>query len=127
MSIVSPKAVQDYGEDFGRHPVGSGPFRLKEWVSGQRIVLERNESYWGTHAKPFQVIYAPVKEAATRASMLETAQADIIENILPADAKRLSSNQDMQIIKLEALEVSQIRFNMLDEKFKDVRVRQALN
>src|SRR5262249_43740935 len=43
--IVSPTAVQKYGDDFGRNPVGTGPWKFKEWVSGERITLEPNADY----------------------------------------------------------------------------------
>src|SRR5438067_1686980 len=47
--IVSPTAVRALGPDeFGRKPVGSGPFSLQEWVPGDRFVLRRNPDYaWG--------------------------------------------------------------------------------
>ena len=47
-SIVCPKAAKELGLDkFGLQPVGTGPFKFKEWRKGEEIVLTRNESYWG--------------------------------------------------------------------------------
>jgi len=44
---VSPAAFQKLGADqFGRNPVGTGPYKFKEWRRGDRILLERNDSYW---------------------------------------------------------------------------------
>lgn len=43
--IVSPAGVQKFGDNFGKNPVGSGPFKLKQWNSGQEIVLERFADY----------------------------------------------------------------------------------
>ena len=45
-SIVAKEAVEKYGNDFRRHPCGSGPFRLKYWDEGQAMVLEKNNHYW---------------------------------------------------------------------------------
>src|SRR5262249_53900843 len=45
LGVASPTAIQKYGDDFGHHPVGSGPFMFKEWVPGTKIVLERNPNY----------------------------------------------------------------------------------
>src|SRR5207248_11401502 len=42
--ILSPAAVEKYGDDYGKHPVGTGPFMFKEWVPGDRIVLVKNPS-----------------------------------------------------------------------------------
>jgi peptide/nickel transport system substrate-binding protein len=127
MSIVSPKAVREFGDDFGRRPVGSGPFVLKEWVSGQRVVVVRNERYWGTPAKPQQVIFLPVPEGGTRVAMLETGQADIAVHLPPSEMKRLRAHPQIQPLEADALEAGMVKMNLLDERFKDVRVRQAMN
>ncbi len=44
--IVPEEAVRTYGEDFFRHPVGTGPFRLQEWTPDVRLVLRRHEHYF---------------------------------------------------------------------------------
>lgn len=49
--IVSPAAVIKYGKDFPSHPVGTGPFILKFWQKGKRLVLAKNPLYW--REKPF--------------------------------------------------------------------------
>ena len=43
--IISPAAVQKYGKDFGRNPVGTGPFKFETWIAGSSIVLARNADY----------------------------------------------------------------------------------
>ncbi len=45
-SIVAKEAVEKYGTDFRRHPVGSGPFRFVDWEEGQALVLKRNDHYF---------------------------------------------------------------------------------
>ena len=45
-SIVSPTAVRKYGQDYALTPVGTGPFKYASWDRGQRVVLEKNPSYW---------------------------------------------------------------------------------
>ena len=44
--IVSPAAVAQYGEDFTRNPVGTGPFKFVEWKTNDQIVIERFDDYW---------------------------------------------------------------------------------
>ncbi|RNB97019.1 hypothetical protein EDM60_05850 [Brevibacillus parabrevis] len=46
-SIISPKAIEQYGKDLSKHPVGTGPFVFEAWTPGQEIVLARNDNYWG--------------------------------------------------------------------------------
>lgn len=45
-SIVPEEAVQKYGNDFRRHPVGTGPFRFVAWEEGQALVMKKNENYF---------------------------------------------------------------------------------
>jgi len=45
-NIVAPEAVEQFGEDFRSHPVGTGPFKLAWWVEDVACVLHRNEVYW---------------------------------------------------------------------------------
>ena len=45
-SIVPKEAVDEYGSDFGKHPVGTGAFKLDEWTIGQRLVFAKNEDFW---------------------------------------------------------------------------------
>lgn len=44
--IVSPAAVKKWGEDFGKHPVGAGPFVLERLAPGEETILEANPNYW---------------------------------------------------------------------------------
>ena len=44
--VVPKEEVEKYGADFGKHPVGTGAYKLTEWTLGQRLVFERNADYW---------------------------------------------------------------------------------
>ena len=48
-SIVPSEAIEYFGSDFQRNPVGSGPFQFKKWLANQGLFLERNDSYYGWH------------------------------------------------------------------------------
>ncbi|MCJ7594031.1 MAG: ABC transporter substrate-binding protein, partial [Desulfobacterales bacterium] len=74
VSPISPAAIDKYGEDVRQHPVGAGPYVLKEWVKGDRIVMVRNENYWGEKPTVAQITWKIVPEAATREAMLRTGQ-----------------------------------------------------
>lgn len=89
MFPVSPKAVQQWGDDFGRHPVGTGPFRFVEWVQNDRIVLERNPDYnWAPPvfknsgpANFDRITFKYVADASTRIGLLESGEANVVEGI----------------------------------------------
>ncbi|HWY99202.1 MAG TPA: ABC transporter substrate-binding protein, partial [Bacteroidia bacterium] len=50
-SVVPVEAIDKYGQDFGEHPIGTGPFRLKRWDRGNKLVLTRNENYFEKDAQ----------------------------------------------------------------------------
>jgi peptide/nickel transport system substrate-binding protein len=127
-SIVSPKAVQEAGDQFGRkQPVGSGPFVFVEWSAANQFVMKRNDTYWGGPPSLDRVIFKFTTEPGTRVAMLETGQADIAESLPPSEMARLSTNKQIEVITKASIRGRDIRINVLDEKFKDVRVRQAMN
>lgn len=45
-SVVPHEAVDFYGDDFARHPVGTGPFEFKKWQEGVKLVLVKNNDYF---------------------------------------------------------------------------------
>ncbi len=56
--IVSPAALKKLGQDFGRQPVGTGPYKFAEWVGGSQIRFVRNELYWRDGADGKRLPYA---------------------------------------------------------------------
>ncbi|MFH2130302.1 MAG: ABC transporter substrate-binding protein, partial [bacterium] len=66
-SAMSLKATTPWDADkLRKHHVGAGPYKLTEWVRGERIVLERNEGYWGERPTVDKIIYMIIPESATR-------------------------------------------------------------
>lgn len=74
--IVSPAAVEASGADFGRAPVGTGPFKFAEWRSNEAVVIEKNPDYHGEMAGTDAVVFRPITDANTRvAEMLSGGDA----------------------------------------------------
>jgi ABC-type transport system substrate-binding protein len=94
---ISPAAIAKYGEDVRQHPVGAGPYILKEWVKGDRIVLVRNENYWGKKPTVEQLTFKIVPEASTREAMLRTGQIDVCYKPLPSDVAALKADPNITL------------------------------
>ena len=56
-SVVPREAVEKFGKDFARHPVGTGPFQMKMWEEGVKLVLRRNPFYFEYDEKGQQLPY----------------------------------------------------------------------
>jgi peptide/nickel transport system substrate-binding protein len=96
----SPKAIQELGAEFGTKPVGTGPFKFKEWVSKDHLTLERNPDYnWASavylHQGPAYldaIIFKFVLEGATRTGTLQSGETQLIESIEPSDIELIESD-----------------------------------
>src|SRR5207237_1308055 len=82
-SIVSPTAVRKLGADYPSQPVGTGPFKFVSWERGQRVVLEKNPTYWRYPVKVERVVYRPIVEDQARLTELLTGGLDIVVGTPP--------------------------------------------
>lgn len=126
-SILNEKAVLEGGDDYGQYPVGTGPFKLDNWVTGDRVELVRNDNYWGENAKVARVIIRNIPENTNRAIELETGGAHIAFGIAPIDISRIEGNTDLRMIRSPNFSTTYVGFNAAKAPFDDVRVRQAIN
>jgi ABC-type transport system substrate-binding protein len=125
--IESPDAFKKYGKDIARNPVGAGPFRLVEWTPDVRVVIARNDDYFGDKTYLDQVIFRPVPEAGARAIALESGDVQLADAISPEDMPRLRSNPNLTLDTVTTVGQLTVGMNNTKKPFNDVRVRQALN
>ncbi len=84
--MVSPKAAQAGGANFGTKPVCSGPFKFVERVAQDRMVFERYANYWNKAAIHFdKVTYTPIIDPTARLANLRAGQLDFIERVAASD------------------------------------------
>ena len=84
--IVAPKAAEAAGKNFGLRPVCTGPFKFKERVAQDRIVLDRYDGYWNAKSIHFdRVIYQPITDTAVTVANLHTGNIALAEHVLPTD------------------------------------------
>ena len=111
--IVSPKAAEAAGKDFGLHPVCAGPFSFKERIPQDRIVLERFPGYWNKDAiKLERVVYQPIPDSSIRLANLQAGSVDLVEYILPTDVDAVRRNPRLRIAITDYLGYQGITFNV---------------
>jgi ABC-type transport system substrate-binding protein len=130
-SVVPKEEVEKSGADFGKHPVGSGTFKLAEWTLGQRIVLERNKDYFKS-GLPYldKIVFEVGQEPLVALLRMQRGEVDIPGDGIPP-AKFLEVMQDPankgRIVQKSQLETSYLSMNVNIKPFNDVRVRKAVN
>ena len=131
--MVSPKAASASGDKFGAKPVCSGPFRFVERVAQDRIVVERNPTYWDKGAIHFdRIVYLPIADQTVLLANLRSGQLDFIQTLAPADAPQLKSDARFKITRFPGLGYTGITINVGKSDFakknplgRDPRVREA--
>lgn len=126
-SMLNEKAVNESGDDYGQHPVGTGPFKFDNWQSGDKITLERFDDYFQGAAAVKTIEFKNIPEGTTRTVGLETGEIDISYDVEPNDKKIVEGNEKLKLIEGPSLSSQYLGYNMNKEPFKDIRVRQAIN
>ena len=122
-SIMNKKALEENENNI----IGSGMFKLKEWVAGDRIVLERNEYFKEANSNVKEIIIKFIPEANSRMIMLETGEVDIAEALLPLDFQKISREDDkFTTVEMQSSSNMFIGFDLRDKHLADKRVRQAI-
>jgi peptide/nickel transport system substrate-binding protein len=125
-SYVVPKAyMEKVGVDgFRDKPVGSGPYRLVEYQLNARIVLERNERYWGRKPALRRVTFDIVKDPSARVAAVQSGQLDLTVNIPVRDVARLEREAGLaaEIAPITRVILLQVRNDL---GFADANVRLA--
>ena len=131
--MVSPKAAQAGGANFGTKPVCSGPFRMVERVAQDRIVFERYANYWNKAAIHMdKIIFTPVPDSTVRLANLRAGQFDFIERVNPSDMEGLKKDSKLKVARITEIGYQGITINVgksdqaqKNPLGKDARVREA--
>src|SRR5262245_41454319 len=126
--IVSPAAVQKLGQDFGQHPVGTGPFRFVEWVRDAQVTLERFPDYWDK-GKPYldRVVYRVVPDPTVRLTMVRTGELDIATDVDAKDIPNLRNEAALRVSEMKpAARWTALQWRVDEPPFNNKALRQAI-
>lgn len=128
IGIVPPRYVQEKGdEEFGRTPIGTGPYKLDRWVRGERVALSANEGYWGGRPSAPRVVWRYIPENATRVAALGAGEVHIAATLPYREVAGMRS-RGLTVTPVNTLRTMFVQFNLLkDRPVRNKKVRQALN
>ena len=126
-SIASPKALEEFKADEGtideetgfkpsgtfgtEHPIGTGPFKFESWTRGDRLVLVRNDDYWGDKAKLDKLIIRPIADNAARLQALQNDEIQGYDLVEPQDVPTIEGEENLKVIERPAFNVAYVTIN----------------
>ncbi len=94
--LVPKKYIESVGpEEFAKKPIGTGPYKLVDYQMNSRIVLERNDAYFGTKPKIKRVTIDIIKDPSARTAAIQSGQVDLTVNIPVREAERLGKTEGL--------------------------------
>jgi peptide/nickel transport system substrate-binding protein len=128
IAIISQRAFKEMGpEAFGRKPVGSGPYRVVNWIKDDRIELQAFDDWWGGAPAVKSVYLRVVPNEASRSAALLSGEVDIVPNLPPALVQTLGSRPGIKIKTGDGYKVVFLGFNPADRAVADLKMRQAID
>jgi peptide/nickel transport system substrate-binding protein len=118
----APKFEGTYGL---QHPTGTGPFKFESFTPKDKLVMVRNEDYWGEKAKLDRVIFKAIADGNARRQALETGEIQGYDFVEPADISALK-DKGFQILERPAFNVGYVGFNIAKPPLDNLKIRQAI-
>jgi peptide/nickel transport system substrate-binding protein len=104
-----------------REPIGTGPYAIADWEYGQKLVLARNDHYWGAKPAFARAEYQWRSEGSVRAAMIAGDETDIATGLGPEDGAGALG------VPFQNNETTALRMQATEAPLNDMRVRQAIN
>jgi peptide/nickel transport system substrate-binding protein len=129
------KFAEHFNQSYSRNPLGSGPYKFKDWSTGQEVVLERDANYWGNGKEGIDQVYLDVRkfrvinnmDAALvnlKAGNLDTMGLQPLQHLRQTSGGRFEKDYEKYIYSTPSY--TYIGWNNAHPIFQDMRVRQAM-
>jgi len=142
-TFASPAALEEYGADEGEvdadgifhptgtygteHPAGTGPYKFESWTPGDRLVMVKNEDYWGDFPGNVEtLIFRPISDPAARLQALQSGEIQGYDLADPQDYPTIEGDENLQLLPRPAFNVGYVGFTQTVEPLDDIAVRQAI-
>lgn len=130
-SVIPKEWVAKWGKQVGRHPLGTGPFMLDHWTTGQEMVLKRNPNYYNADHVWLDAVMVEFSISPSTALLrLQRGDIDVLgDGIDPADFQRVLADPTWkgQVVQEPSIEFDYLFMNTQIKPFDNVKVRQAIS
>lgn len=127
-AIVSPTALRKYKKDFGRHPVGSGPFMFAKWKEKELVLLKANPNYWSAKPKLATLIFRAIPDSNARMMEFVSKRIQVMDNPNPSDIGAITSKMGPSVVMAQqaGFNLAYLAINNDKPQFKNQKVRLAI-
>jgi peptide/nickel transport system substrate-binding protein len=108
------------------HPTGTGPFKFNSWTVGQRVVLDRNNAYWGKRSSIARIIVRPISNNTARLQALQSGEINGYDLVAPQDMPTIRSNSRLRLIDRPPFNVAYVTINQAKPPMNNILVRRAV-
>lgn len=124
--MMSKKAAEKLGDKIKTHPIGTGAFVFKEHLPQERLVLERNKSYFRGMPKLEQIVFRFLPDSSSRVLAFKAGELDIID--LAPEQRAIDQAEGPGIVThgIGPLTVHKLHMVRTKKPLNDIRVRQAI-
>jgi dipeptide transport system substrate-binding protein len=113
--------------DLNQKPVGTGPFKFVGYKKDSVIRYAKNTAYWGEQAKIDNLVFSITTDASVRFQKMKAGECHVMPYPNPADVAEIRKADGINMMQQAGLNVGYLAYNTEKDKFKDSRVRRALN
>jgi len=124
--IIPKEEAEGWGEDFGSHLVGTGPFALQSFELDQQAVLVRNDKYWTATPYLDGVTFKPVSDGNQAVNALRTGEVNLATSLSGEAVKIAREDPTVELMEMPGLHVAYIYFNQVNGPTADIKVREAI-
>ncbi|MCD6309272.1 MAG: hypothetical protein J7M18_01055 [Candidatus Eremiobacteraeota bacterium] len=125
--IISPNSARETGPDIYKNPVGTGPFRFREWRRGQRVIIQANSDYWEGRPELDQIIFNAVSGGIARRQLLEREKVQVALGLRMEDVRIMKKQALFPIRRMPRPNFMFLAMNCSRYPFNRLPVRLALN
>jgi len=125
--VIPAAAIEKFGLDLLRNPIGTGPYKFVKWDAGSEIDLEKNTSYW-QEGMPYydKIVFKIVPEGTTRVTALKNGDVNMLTNVPPDQVDIVKGFADVEWHEVVGYTINYIAMRVDKPPLDDVKVRQAI-
>ena len=126
--VIPAAAIEQYGLDLLRNPIGTGPYKFVRWDAGSQIELEKNPNYWQEGKPHFErFVYHIVEEGTTRITGLKNGELDMLTSVPPDQLEAVAEFPNVELQEVVGYTITLVALRNDKPPFDDVNVRKAVS